>query len=1027
MHPSPRLTPRRARRALFICAAMTLAASLMSAPVSGSTTGAEGSQGAAVRAVAADKATNSVYIVRFKDRPAVAYRGKLDGFPRTQPLAGERIDRTSTAVRRYVGLLDGQHDAALEAVGVPQSQKLYDYRYSFNGVAATMSASQAAELAARPEVFSVAPQFFAKPQTDNSPEFVGLEGKNKLWDRLGGRRNAGKGVVVGVLDTGVWPEHASFSDRKNPHRGRFYRNQRGRRVFNPVIFPDPPTSWNGTCQSGERWSTSDCNNKLIGARWFVEGFEANQIIEEDYLSPRDADGHGSHTASTAAGRGGVSASILGNDLGKISGMAPRAHVAVYKVCWNGGQGGCAGADLVAAIDQAVADGVDVINYSIGSDSPVLLSGDSVSFLFANEAGVFTATSAGNAGPGAGTVGSPAVAPWVTSVGASTQDRAFVGTVVLGNGERYRGASVTRGIAEQRIVYAADAGNELCLPGEFTNEGLIEGNIVLCDRGVNARVEKSFAVQQAGGVGMVLANVVPNDTIFTDTHYVPSVHLIRKRGNAVRSYIAEAGEDATARLIGGRRHDVAGNRMASFSSRGPNGGAPDIITPDVTAPGVQVLAANTPTPFTGAGQPGQMFQAIAGTSMSSPHVAGIAALLTQRHGLWSPAMMESALITTARRNVTKENGAKADPFDYGGGHVRATRSDNPGLVYDADFDDYLDFLRGTGDVASDEGAEIPDPSNLNLATIGVADLAGIQTVTRTVTNVGPSALYTANTTNAPRGVTMSVNPPLLRLNTGESATYEVTFTVTDDAQVNEWAFGSLNWTDGDHSVRSPVAVRPVPIAAPDEVLGDGNSGDISYDVTFGYSGEFAAEPRGLEPATEYEDTVQDDPNNSFDPGGAGITTHEVTVAEGTEYARFSLFDEETDGEDDLDLYVFNADGEFVGGSGSGTSEEQVDLVAPPAGVYTVYVHGWETDGPSADYTLFEWQVSSADRGNMTVDAPEDATLGETAEVTVAWDGLADDTRYMGAVTYHDTDAPADYRDGLIGQTIVRVDVGEPSGP
>ncbi len=162
-------------------------------------------------------------------------------------------------------------------------------------------------------------------------------------------------------------------------------------------------------------------------------------------------------------------------------------------------------------------------------------------------------------------------------------------------------------------------------------------------------------------------------------------------------------------------------------------------------------------------------------------------------------------------------------------------------------------------------------------------------------------------------------------------------------------------------------------------------------------------------------------------GAGITTHEVTVAEGTEYARFSLFDEETDGEDDLDLYVFNADGEFVGGSGSGTSEEQVDLVAPPAGVYTVYVHGWETDGPSADYTLFEWQVSSADRGNMTVDAPEDATLGETAEVTVAWDGLADDTRYMGAVTYHDTDTPADYRDGLIGQTIVRVDVGEPSGP
>jgi hypothetical protein len=365
---------------------------------------------------------------------------------------------------------------------------------------------------------------------------------------------------------------------------------------------------------------------------------------------------------------------------------------------------------------------------------------------------------------------------------------------------------------------------------------------------------------------------------------------------------------------------------------------------------------------------------------------------------------------------------------GGGHIAPTSAADPGLVYEAGFVNYLQFLCGVGALSATGGTCTAvgsiDPSNLNLASIGIAELAGFQTVERTVTNVGPAGTYTVSV-SAPPGIDVAVSPASLTLGEGESTTYEVTFTTTSAAALDEWAFGSLTWSDGPHSVRSPIAIMPVALAAPDEVFGEGTAGSLSYDITFGYTGDFAAEPHGLIPAVMEPNNVVDDPANDINTAlstGVGITVHAAEIITGTQYARFSLFDAYTDGNDDLDLYVFGPgpDFPFVGGSGTPTSAEEVNVLAPDPGTYLVVVHGWQTDGPDANYTLFWWALDAADAGNMTVTAPASATLGSTESVTVDWSGLTADNKYLGSVTYHDVAAPADYNDGLIDFTVVRID-------
>jgi hypothetical protein len=550
---------------------------------------------------------------------------------------------------------------------------------------------------------------------------------------------------------------------------------------------------------------------------------------------------------------------------------------------------------------------------------------------------------------------------------------------------------------------------LCVPGTL-DPAAVSGKIVVCDRGVIARTDKSLAVKQAGGAGMVLVNLSPG-SVNADLHFVPSVHLDHVAGAAVRAYALTAG--ATATLISSPVELVDAPQVAAFSSRGPNRAGGDLLKPDIMAPGVDVLAAVSPV-----GNHDRNWDFLSGTSMSSPHVAGFAALLKDAHPSWSPAMIKSAMMTTASQHTTEGNPIPGTPFDYGAGHIAPNSAVDPGLVYNAGFLDYVGFLCGTGQLqASFCPALTIDPSDLNYPSISIGDLAGAQTVQRTVTNVGPSGTYTA-AVQAPAGVEVAVNPSSLSLATGVSATYTVTFTVTEAAAINQYAFGSLTWSDGTRNVRSPLVVRPVEIAAPAEVSGTGTEGSLTFDVTFGYSGTYAAAAHGLIEGTKTPGNVVDDPANNINVAlstGVGITVHVIPVPEGTARARFSLFDDYTDGDDDLDLYVFRPNGSFDGASGSATSAERIDVANPAAGNWFVVVHGWQTDGPDANYTLFSWSVpATPDDGSLVIEsAPTAATLGQTGQITVSWSGLAVDNKYLGAVSHT---GPG----GLISYTFVGVE-------
>jgi len=758
-----------------------------------------------------ERSVNGVYIAVMDLDPAIAYAGTVEGYAATKPGKGQKINPKSAHVKKYAGLLEESHSSALAAVGASSEAQLHSYTTALNGFAAKLTLEQAQALAAKPGVRMVIPDQWRHQTTDSSPTFLGVTAYGGAYMK----GFDGEGVVVGIIDSGIWPEHPSFADD-----GTF--------PAPPLVLDDSrPTCEFGNTAHNANDAPFTCNNKLIGARQMIDTYRA--VIgagADEFDSARDDSGHGTHTASTAAGNAGVEASILGQPLGTISGIAPRAHVIAYK-----GLGDLGGftSDLAAAIDQAVEDGVDVINYSIGGGA----SGpgaDEFAFLFAADAGVFVATSAGNSGPGAATLGNPGTMPWLTTVGASTQSRFFEGTVTLGNGATYTGASVTPGVGEADLVDAEFAGGDLCIPGTL-DPGVVSGKIVLCRRGAIARAAKSLAVGQAGGVGMIMYENSDDNSLFTDTHWVPSVHVDNTPGLAIKAYIAGAASPTASLETGQRSTWPSAPSMTYFSSRGPNPVAPDIIKPDITAPGIQILAGNSPL---GIGiYPGELFQAIAGTSMSSPHIAGIYALLKQAHPDWSPAMARSALMTTAYQDVRdNDRVSMADPFDMGAGHANPGGEwskgsiDEPGLAYDAGFPEYLGFLcdafpqvfaNPAATCGSLESIGIPTKAyNLNYPSIGVAALAGSQTIQRTVTSVAKemgNRTYNVSV-DAPPGYSVAVSPSTIRLRSGQSATYAVTITNTG-APVGAWRFGSLTWEekDGNYSVYSPIAVRGVPVAAP----------------------------------------------------------------------------------------------------------------------------------------------------------------------------------------------------------------------
>ena len=952
---------------------------------------------------AAGPAVEKVYIVQMIADPVASYRGGVMGYRPTAPLPGRKIDPNSPAVQAYAGYLETGQDEILARVG--GKRKLYSYHFSYNGFAAKLTAAQAALLAKLPGVAAVSLDAVVTIDTASTPAFLGLDAPGGLWEQLGGTGLAGDGVIIGVIDTGIWPESPSFSDRTGLNGNG---SKDGKLSYQQKQIP----GWHGRCVPGEGFNASMCNQKLVGAQYFNAGLGGNAWVRAnlpwEFNSPRDYNGHGTHTASTAGGNPNVALTGPAAALGSISGIAPHARLAIYKALWSKEDGTASGAvsDLVAAIDQAVADGVDIINYSVSGTQDNFQDPVEIAFLYAARAGIFVAASAGNNGPAAGSVAHPS--PWVTTVAASTHNRSAAGSVTLGNGTSYSGASLAAAVSAPLLNAAAAA-----LPGADPTKAALcyaavdnrgaavldpaktAGKIIVCERGVTDRTSKSQAVLAAGGVGMLLVNTEPG-SLNADLHFVPTVHLQSTDRAAIQAYAATPDAIATIQAA-----DISGSApapfTAAFSARGPLQASADLLKPDLIAPGQDILAAVAPP-----GNAGRSFELYSGTSMSSPHVAGLAALLKQAHPTWSPMMIKSAMMTTGSDVLDSSSSDSAVIFSQGAGQIQPNRAVDPGLVFNSGWNDWLGFLCGTQLPAwycTSYNVPVLDPSDFNSPSIVISGLAGSQTVTRRVTNVARIATTYTSSYAGMSGVQVVVNPASLTLQPGETRSFTVTFTAGSQAS-DAYTGGQLTWQDGSHVVRIPLLVQSIPLTAPAAIFSTG--APASYDVTFGYSGPFSASPRGLTAASTYDGAVKTGDRVRFS----------INVPAGSTHARFSLFDAYATPGSDLDLYVY-LNGNFVGYSGSYTTSEEVDLPNPIPGLYTVEIMGYTTSDPS-NFSLFAWILDSTAVGNMAVSAPSTAVSGSTTTITLTFSGLTPGIKYLGSVAYAGTA-------GLPAPTLVRVDL------
>jgi hypothetical protein len=715
-------------------------------------------------------------MIKYDYDALASYTGTVQGLAATSPSVTDRsLRKTRSAEARYLAYVSNREQAISADVtaAVPSASITRSYRIVYGGVAAIIPGNSVRSILKVPGVVAVQRDALNHMLTDSSTDFINAPA---AYAALHTRRNAGQGVLLGNLDTGVWPEHPSFADQGNL-----------------PAYTGPAAA---TCDFGDNPLTVEndpfvCNNKLVGGEAFTTAYDASSAEPDIYAgTARDGGGHGSHTASTSAGNVVTHVETLGPTLARINGVAPGAQIKEYKVC---GPEGCFSSDSAAAVEQAIVDGVDVINFSISGGSSPMTDPVELAFLDAYNAGVFVAASAGNSGPGAGTTDH--LGPWVTTVAASTQTRAFTShlTLTAGDGDTFEsdGSTITAGAGPLPVVSAADApySSVQCLAPAAA--GTFTGKIVVCRRGGNGRAEKGYNVLQGGAAGMILYNPTLADTE-TDNHWLPAIHLAD--GTALVAFLGSH-TGITGQFTAGAKADGQGDVMAAFSSRGP--GNYMSIKPDITAPGVQILAAMTPAPIpppfgVAEGPAGQYYQAIAGTSMSSPHIAGVALLLRALHPAWTPGQIKSAMMTQARTSVVKEDlTTPADPFDMGAGRVDVARSMKTPVTISA--------------TAGDFAALTPDPVHaidLNIPSINAPVMPGLITTTRTLQNVTGGTLHvTARAVTGP-GTRISFSPAKFTIPKGKSKAVQIT--VSSTAPVDEPQFAAVRFDTDKGSARLPVA-------------------------------------------------------------------------------------------------------------------------------------------------------------------------------------------------------------------------------
>ncbi|KAF7831008.1 cucumisin-like protein [Senna tora] len=706
-----------------------------------------------------DDGTHQIYIVYMGELPLVA---------------------ASVSAAESMEAVESHHTNMIQRV-------LPSYKKSFNGFVARLTEEEAERISEMEDVVSVFENTVQYPQTTRSWDFLGFP---EHAIRSSGESN----TIVGVIDTGIWPETDSFSAQG---------------------FAPPPSQWKGSCQN------IACNNKIIGAKYFrVTG----SFAQNDIRSPRDATGHGSHCASIAAGNVVGSKSLLGLGSGTVRGGVPSARIAVYKVCWLIG---CDTADILAAFDEAIADGVHIISLSVAFNQVVhhQYYNDifAIGSFHAMRRGILTSKAAGNLGSGLYTM--PTLAPWLLSVAASNTDRRFVTALQLGNGMVYQGISINSFIPHRfySLIYGGDAPNtaggfssstsRLCSSNSL-NAALVRGRIVLCD---NQSPDQSMLLRY-GVAGVVLRTNSAKD--YARIFALPATSLNEANGTQVLSYIRSTSNPIGVILRSTEAKNSLAPNVVSFSSRGPNRITPDILKPDIAAPGVEILAANSLyTSITGVTGDNRIanYSILSGTSMAAPHVSAIAAYIKSFHPTWSPGAIKSAILTTATPMSSTTN-PEAE-FAYGAGQLNPTGALNPGLIYNLSASDYVSFLCGQGyddrmlrlitrDYSSCTHTQNEDSWNLNLPSF-VLFRNNIQNFyrvyRRSVTNVGrATSTYRVRVIGASSPtLNVQVTPNVMSFSSvGETRSFTLTIAGTTSSSI---VSASLIWDDGTHQVRSPIVV------------------------------------------------------------------------------------------------------------------------------------------------------------------------------------------------------------------------------
>jgi subtilisin family serine protease len=937
------------------------------------------------------------FIIELRDLPVSLYDGRelnepgAAGVRRLAATAPEatgdsRLNTRSGAVLAYREYLAGTRAVFLEQAGRMLGrpvEAVLQYDLATNGMAVELTDEEADLLKTSPMVRFIEKEEPRRIDTYAAPAWVGAE---LVWNGDAGFTAAkGENIVIGIIDSGINWDSPSFMDPAPD--GYMHENPFGRQL--------------GLCSNAE----VGCNNKLIGVFDYITDDDPNtEDVVEESTNGRDVNGHGSHVASIAAGNP-VAQIISGGEV-VLSGVAPRANLVTYRICHDEN---CYPAYALQAIQQAIEDGIDVLNYSIGGDAddPWLGGTEDRAFLGARAAGIVSVTSAGNSGPETESIGSPANSPWIVSVGNATHNAGGAGSVLqnMSGGATAApgdmiGASYTRGTGKLVIVHAADYGNALCGEGPaesqptcggntgasnpWAGEKPFNGEIVVCDRGTYGRVEKGKNVLLAGAGGYVLANTAQfGESVVADDHCLPAVHIGEEDGNELRAWL-DSGIGHGASISGYMTitDDKFADKIISSSSRGPMlPPVEDTLKPNLFAPGVQIL---------GASHVDDQYVRLNGTSMSSPNVAGGIALVKSVHPDWNPSQLISSIELTATTELAEDNWnlAPATPHVSGNGRPRLGEAVNAGL-----------YLNETSNgFALANPAAGGEPRDLNLAAMVDASCVESCTFVRTVTDQMGGGNWSVTLEEFPQGITARVTPSSFSL--GNRASQDLSFQFDLGAQVivGNWYYGKVRLSAaGSPDLLIPVALNSSAGEVPDVwyVNSDSNGGwqQFQLDEVASVRG-LALNSGGLTRPETVSEVLIEDPTN-LDPydGGEGVMTELIELPQGALWLHVETLDSTAP---DVDLYVgrdHNGNGvaeewEELCQSTSPNQFEQCELYDVGGGTYWALAQNWRGSGAAGDeVTLRTAAVSMSDDGNLAVSGPGITETNQPFDVRLSWDNVS----------------------------------------